>query len=83
MPELPEMETYKKLLNNKLAGKTITDIEVNREKSINTSSLQFIQEIQGKQIVEIDRRAKHLIFRLNSQKSSTTFNARWADVYWK
>ena len=69
MPELPEMETYKKLLNNKLAGKTITDIEVNREKSINTSSLQFIQEIQGKQIVEIDRRAKHLIFRLNSQKN--------------
>ncbi|MEW9125151.1 MAG: DNA-formamidopyrimidine glycosylase family protein, partial [Thermotaleaceae bacterium] len=42
MPELPEMETYKKLLNNKLAGEIITDIEVNREKSINTPSLQFI-----------------------------------------
>lgn len=69
MPELPEMETYKKLLNNKLSGEIITDIEVNREKSINTSSVQFIQEIKGKHIVEIDRRAKHLIFRLDSGKN--------------
>lgn len=57
MPELPEMETYKSLLDEKLAGKTITDVEVNREKSINISSLDFIQEIKEKQIVTIDRRA--------------------------
>lgn len=68
MPELPEMETYKKLLTEKILGKTITDIEVNREKSINVSSLEFIQEIKGKQIIKIDRRAKHLIFSLNSGK---------------
>jgi len=69
MPELPEMETYRKLLNEKLTGKTITDIEINREKSINISSLEFVQEIKGKQIIKIDRRAKHLIFRLNSGKN--------------
>lgn len=69
MPELPEMETYKKLLNERIAGKTITAIEINREKSINIPSLDFIQEIKGKQIVKIDRRAKHLIFRLNSGKN--------------
>ncbi len=68
MPELPEMETYKKLLTEKILGKTITDIEVNREKSINVSSLEFVQEIKGKQIIKIDRRAKHLIFSLNSGK---------------
>ncbi len=69
MPELPEMETYRKLLNEKIIGKTVTDIEVNREKSINVSSLEFVQEIKGKQIIKIDRRAKHLIFRLNSGKN--------------
>lgn len=69
MPELPEMETYRKSLNEKLTGKIITDIEVNREKSINISSLEFVQEIKGKQIIKIDRRAKHLIFRLNSGKN--------------
>ena len=68
MPELPEMETYKKLLTEKIVGKTITDIEVNREKSINVSSLEFVQEVKGKHIIKIDRRAKHLIFSLNSGK---------------
>lgn len=69
MPELPEMETYKKLLSEKVTGKIITDIEINREKSINVSSLEFVQEVKGKQIIKIDRRAKHLIFRLNSGKN--------------
>lgn len=69
MPELPEMETYKKLLKGKLAGKIITDIEINREKSINISSLEFVQEVKEKQIIEIERRAKHLIFKLNNGKS--------------
>ncbi len=69
MPELPEMETYKILLNEKLIEKTITDIEINREKSINISSLEFVQEVKGKQIIKIERRAKHLIFKLSSGKS--------------
>lgn len=69
MPELPEMETYKKLLNKKVTGKTITNIEINREKSINISSLEFIQEIKNTQIIKIDRRAKHLIFKLDSGKN--------------
>lgn len=68
MPELPEMETYKKLLTEKIVGKTITDIEVNREKSINVSSSAFVQEVKGKHIIKIDRRAKHLVFSLNSGK---------------
>lgn len=69
MPELPEMETYRKLLNEKITGKTITDIEVNREKSINIPSLEFVQEIKGQEIINIERRAKHLIFRLESGKN--------------
>lgn len=69
MPELPEMETYRELLSKKLIERAITDVEINREKSINVPSLEFIKEIKGKQIIKIERRAKHLIFRLNSGKN--------------
>ena len=56
MPELPEMETYRKLLDKKILGKIITDVEINREKSINIPSLEFVQEVRGKQITKIERR---------------------------
>lgn len=68
MPELPEMETYKSLLNQKLAGRSISNIEINREKSINVASSVFVGELMEKQILKIDRRAKHLIFSLSSGK---------------
>lgn len=69
MPELPEMETYKELLNKKITGKTITDVVINRDKSINISSLEFVKELKENQIAGINRRAKHLIFKLDTGKS--------------
>ncbi|WP_010281478.1 bifunctional DNA-formamidopyrimidine glycosylase/DNA-(apurinic or apyrimidinic site) lyase [Bacillus timonensis] len=66
MPELPEMETYKNLLQLKIAGHTIQAVEVNREKSINTSISDFTKELVGNKITQIDRRGKHLIFDLAS-----------------
>lgn len=68
MPELPEMETYKQQLNKMLAGKRIIKTEVQREKSINVSSDDFIRELNGAVIVKIDRRAKHLIFHISTGK---------------
>ncbi|MBN8202343.1 MULTISPECIES: Fpg/Nei family DNA glycosylase [Bacillaceae] len=69
MPELPEMETYKRLLTEQLARKVITDVEVNREKSINVPPVQFKSQLINTQISEIHRRAKHLIFKLSSGKN--------------
>src|SRR5690625_3239087 len=66
MPELPEMETYENLLIRKISGKTITDVTVNREKSINTSVSDFINRVKNQEITAIDRRAKHLLFYLKS-----------------
>ena len=66
MPELPEMETYKNLLQLKVAGHVIQDVEVNREKSINTSVCDFTKELVGNKITQIHRRGKHLIFELES-----------------
>jgi formamidopyrimidine-DNA glycosylase len=66
MPELPEMETYRILLNHNIINKTITDVEINREKSINKHVQNFISHVQGKTITQVKRRAKHLIFELNT-----------------
>ncbi len=66
MPELPEMETYKNLLQLKVAGHVIQDVEVNREKSINTTVSEFTKELVGNKITHIHRRGKHLIFDLES-----------------
>lgn len=68
MPELPELETYRRLLQSKVAGRTITQAEVQRDKSVNVSPSLFVQEVTGRQTVRIDRRAKQLIFHLSSGK---------------
>ncbi len=66
MPELPEMETYKRLLSERVIGRPITDVQVEREKSINVPVIRFSQTLTGSTITTIDRRAKHLLFRLHS-----------------
>ncbi|MDT8860876.1 bifunctional DNA-formamidopyrimidine glycosylase/DNA-(apurinic or apyrimidinic site) lyase [Alkalihalobacillus sp. MEB130] len=68
MPELPEMETYKRLLSERVIGKNITAVEVTREKTVNVPVDQFIKEVQGCSITAIERRAKFLVFKLNSGK---------------
>jgi formamidopyrimidine-DNA glycosylase len=66
MPELPEMENYKILLNQKIAGQTITEVQINREKSININSDLFIKTVQNQKIKTIERRGKHLLFYLQN-----------------
>lgn len=68
MPELPEMETYRKLLMEKVGECAITHAEVNRVKSINISPDQFGLELIGKRIVKVERRAKYILFQLDSGK---------------
>ncbi|GIP32653.1 Fpg/Nei family DNA glycosylase [Paenibacillus sp. J2TS4] len=69
MPELPEMETYRMLLTKLVVGKPITDVRVGRPKSINVLPDRFHGELVGRTIMEIQRRAKYLIFRLDSGSS--------------
>jgi formamidopyrimidine-DNA glycosylase len=66
MPELPEMENYKKLLTRMVVGKIVTGVEVNREKSINVPYDKFEQRVLQQTITAIERRAKHLLFHLRS-----------------
>ncbi|CAG7645537.1 Formamidopyrimidine-DNA glycosylase [Paenibacillus solanacearum] len=68
MPELPEMENYRGLLVGRIVGRTITAVEIGREKSINVSPEQFCREVEGQAVSRVDRRAKHLLFHLTNRK---------------
>jgi len=65
MPELPEMETYRRLLQPRLVNRPIIGVEVNREKSVNIPVEQFRSALLSRSITHVDRVAKQLIFRLN------------------
>lgn len=66
MPELPEMETYRTLLCSTVIGRTIVDAAVNREKTINVSVAEFLHRVRLTRIEQVTRRAKHLLFWLDS-----------------
>ncbi|WML40040.1 bifunctional DNA-formamidopyrimidine glycosylase/DNA-(apurinic or apyrimidinic site) lyase [Neobacillus sp. OS1-2] len=66
MPELPEMETYRNLLNQKVAGQVITDVQINREKSINLKPELFRKTILHQKVITVNRRGKHLLFQLQN-----------------
>ena len=52
------------MLYEKIVGKTITNIIINREKSINCRPDMFIKDILLQKVIRIDRRGKHLLFYL-------------------
>ncbi|MGC5328764.1 DNA-formamidopyrimidine glycosylase [Brevibacillus sp. SYSU BS000544] len=68
MPELPEMETYRKNLLSLVATRKIKDVIVNRHKSVNVDPGIFIQSTKDKTIKTVYRRGKHLLFLLDSEQ---------------
>lgn len=66
MPELPEMEHYRRLLNQKIAGQLITQVLINREKSVNVNPNLFINTVANQRVVTVNRRGKHLLFYLGN-----------------
>lgn len=67
MPELPEVESIRRKLNNILSNRQIQQIEVLREKSFLTFPA-LSQEILNQTIVEVKRRAKILQIVLSGQR---------------
>ncbi|GAA4720388.1 bifunctional DNA-formamidopyrimidine glycosylase/DNA-(apurinic or apyrimidinic site) lyase [Brevibacillus fulvus] len=65
MPELPEMETYRTLLQQRIVGQTIDMVEVERAKTINLPADDFIRTIRGCIVTKMERRAKYLLFHLS------------------
>ena len=68
MPEWPEMETYRALLSERIAGQPIIRVEVNRDKSVNVDPDTFISELVGRVVWFVERRGKMLVFHLDDGK---------------
>lgn len=66
MPELPEMENYRRLLTQTIVNIPITNVVVNREKSLNVTMEQFTEALTGSRVIFVERRGKHLVFHLNN-----------------
>lgn len=65
MPELPEMENYRRLLSHHIINKPITGVIVNREKTINVAKDIFTEALLGARVVFVERRAKYILFHLH------------------
>lgn len=66
MPELPEMETYRRLLAQHCTGRTVTDLAVERPKSLNVPVKVFRAAVQGASLAGFSRRGKHLVLELST-----------------
>ena len=64
MPELPEVETVKRTLEQLILGREIKDVTVHWTKIIKKpiETEQFIDALKGQKVEAIDRRGKFLIF---------------------
>lgn len=66
MPELPEVETVVRELQRRLPGRRFTGAQVFWERTIaNMTPEAFVEQIVGRSIESIDRRAKYVIIRLD------------------
>jgi formamidopyrimidine-DNA glycosylase len=70
MPELPEVETTVNDLRPLVAGKAVSAVEVLSGRSIAEPSVeQFQKELIHRKIVDLNRRGKFLVFKLDNGKS--------------
>lgn len=66
MPELPEVETIKRGLNQEIKGKTISGVLVLDKKILEVTEKKFLSAIKNSKIKNIERRAKNLIIALSN-----------------
>jgi len=65
MPELPEVETVRRVLKESLINRKIIDIDIRYSPIIDMDSLEFKNKIINKTIIDINRLGKFLIINLN------------------
>ncbi|MGA1239805.1 MAG: DNA-formamidopyrimidine glycosylase family protein, partial [Ilumatobacteraceae bacterium] len=67
MPELPEVETVRRGLQQSVVGRKITKVEVGRERTVRRTSREaLIDGLTGVKITSSNRRGKYLLCDLDS-----------------
>ena len=68
MPELPEVETVKSVLEKVVNGRTIQKIDILRSSSVPGDKEQFVSSLTGEKFLSMSRIGKFLIFHLTNDK---------------
>lgn len=69
MPELPEVETIVRSLQEKLIGLQISKVQIFLKKCIQGSCLNFEKNLVGRKISAIERRGKYIIIHLDHDQA--------------
>lgn len=82
MPELPEVETIRKQLQSRIAGKTIKHVEVLYPKVVHGtlsvpknhakrggSTADFVRALKGRKVCKVGRQGKLILIRLNGNET--------------
>jgi len=67
MPELPEVETVKNVLEELTLGKTITNVGILRMQTIEGDTNEFVNKVKGATISSFERIGKFIIFHLSNK----------------
>ncbi len=65
MPELPEVETVRRILSSFFQGVTIVKVHIYRAANIVSGAASFPKQVEGKKILSVSRRGKYLLFNLD------------------
>ncbi|MBO7573240.1 MAG: DNA-formamidopyrimidine glycosylase [Bacilli bacterium] len=68
MPELPEVETVKRVLEPIVIGRKINNIDVLRATIVNNQTNAFIAYFKGEEFISVSRIGKFIIFHLTNNK---------------
>lgn len=66
MPELPEVESVRRLLAAAMRGRTILDVELRRPDLRRPLPVRFRERLRNVTVLAVGRRAKHLLVELSS-----------------
>lgn len=65
MPEMPEVETIRRTLADKVVGRRIEAVKINLPRLVKWPSVsEFKEAVTGRKIERLDRRSKYLLFHL-------------------
>ena len=66
MPELPEVETITRGLDERVRGDTIESVWIgSRKQPLKSSAAKIASTLEGKRIVRVHRAGKHIVFDLD------------------
>ena len=68
MPELPEVETVRRILQEAIAGKTFDEPDIVFPGMIKTDFQDFSRNLPGKKVLSVDRRGKNLLLHLSGER---------------